>query len=109
MQSEVQERWLEARERMRRRIDAGLWQDIGISSPERARYVDWILDEIFKDEYVALLRDDWTVWRQDDNGNHFVVQASLTYGQSKSLVKTLEEKGHKQFYWYRPAGSGRDS
>jgi|SRR5215469_4303167 len=109
MQGEFQERWLEARQRMRRRIDAVLWQDIGVPSPERERYVDWILDEIFKDEYTALLSDDWTVWRQDDNGNHFVVQTSLTYGQAKSLVKSVEEKMHKQFYWYKPTGTRRNS
>src|SRR5262249_4080035 len=52
------------------------------------------------------LSDDWTVWRQDDNGNHFAVQTSLTYGQAKSLAKALEEKGHKQFYWYQPTRAG---
>ena len=60
MQSDAQERWLEARERMRRRVDAVLWQDAGIPS-----HVDWILDRIFKDEYLALLTDSWAVWRQD--------------------------------------------
>jgi hypothetical protein len=40
MQSEVQERWLEARQRMRPKIDAVLWQDIAVPSPERETYVD---------------------------------------------------------------------
>jgi hypothetical protein len=103
MQSEVQERWREARQRMRAKIDAVLCLDAGVPSPERETYVDRILDDIFKDEYLSLLRDEWTVWRQDDNGNHFAVQTPLTYDQAKSLVKALEEKGHKQFYWYKPA------
>ena len=45
---------------------------------------------------------EWIVWRQDDNGNRFVVQTSLTHEQAKLLVKSLEEKGHKQVYWYCP-------
>ena len=103
MQSGAQERWLEARARMRRRVDAVLWQDAGIPSHERQKYADWILDRIFKDEYLALLTDSWAVWRQDDNANQFVVRSGLTYPEAKALVRELEARGHKQFYWYKPA------
>src|SRR5258706_243334 len=106
MHSKAQGRWQEARKRMRARIDAVLWQDIGISSPERESYVDWILDRIFKDEYVAVFIDDWTVWRQDDNGNLFIVEKNLGYEGAQSLVASLEARGHKQFYWYKPTAEG---
>jgi hypothetical protein len=97
------ERWLEVRRRMFRKVDAVLWQDIGVPSPAREGYADWILDRIFKEEYLAVLSDDWTVWRQDDNGNRFIVQRTLTYHEAKALVSELEAKAHKQFYWLEPA------
>ena len=55
MVDKVDERWIQARERMRPYVDAVFWQDIGIPSPDRERYVDWILDKIVKDEYLAVL------------------------------------------------------
>ena len=62
MNERSEERWSEARDRMRPYVDAVFWQDLGVPSPERATYVDWILDQIFRPEYFGLLRDDWTVW-----------------------------------------------
>lgn len=44
-------------------------------------------------------RPDWTVWRQDDNGNRFVVEAGLTKPQARHLTSELESHGHKQLYW----------
>jgi hypothetical protein len=38
-------------------VDALLWQDLAVPSPDRAVYVDWIMDKIVKDEYLAALRD----------------------------------------------------
>ena len=103
MQNGAQDRWREARERMRPCIDAVLRKDANIPSPERERYADWILDRVFKDEYLALLTDCWAVWRQDDNANHFAVRSGLTYQEAKALVQELEGRGHKQFYWCCPA------
>ena len=42
---------------------------------------------------------NWAVWRQDDSGNRFLVEANLTVEQAKQLVADLECKGHKQTYW----------
>lgn len=41
----------------------------------------------------------WTVHRQDDNGNRFVVERHLSRDAAEQLVKELESHGHKQFYW----------
>jgi hypothetical protein len=103
MERDAEARWFEARKRMRKSVDAVFWQDLGIPAPERDTYVDWILDRVFKAEYLALLNDSWTVWRLDDNGNRFAVKSGLPYQQAKALAAELEAKGHKQFYWCEPA------
>lgn len=66
-----------------------------VHAPEREKHVDWILDRIFKVEYLALLTDSWAVWRQGDNANHFQVRSCLTYPQAKTLARELESRGHK--------------
>jgi hypothetical protein len=53
-------------------------------------------------ERPDVLRDDWTVWRQDDNGNHFRVQSGLSHEEARSMAEELEKRGHKQFYWFKP-------
>jgi hypothetical protein len=57
MNDKEDNRWIQARERMRPYVDAVFWQDLGIHPPEKERYVDWILDNIFKKEYLAALHD----------------------------------------------------
>jgi hypothetical protein len=51
----------------------------------------------------AVVRDcnfpSWAVWRQDDSGNRFLVEANLTEEQGRLLVADFESKGHKQAYW----------
>ena len=44
----------------------------------------------------------WTVHRQDDNGNRFVVQKGLTQAEAARLVALFEARGHKQLYWAEP-------
>jgi hypothetical protein len=41
----------------------------------------------------------WSVWRQDDNGNVFMVKNGLTEIDALRLVREFERKGHKQIYW----------
>ncbi|CAB1075435.1 hypothetical protein D1AOALGA4SA_3255 [Olavius algarvensis Delta 1 endosymbiont] len=63
------------------------------------------------DEYV-LNQDHWeegfvtetyepkySVWRQDDNGNVYLVKDRLTEIDAFRLVREYEKKGHKQTYW----------
>ena len=44
----------------------------------------------------------WTVLRQDDNGNRFIVQRHLGREEAERLVAELEARGHKQVYWAEP-------
>lgn len=50
----------------------------------------------------------WTVYRQDDNGNVFVVRQNLSKEEAQRLAAELESHGHKQLYWVtceEPPGS----
>ena len=47
----------------------------------------------------------WAVWRQDDSGNKFIVEANLTEERARQLVADLESKGHKQTYWCTDDGT----
>ncbi|GGR76748.1 hypothetical protein GCM10010169_21150 [Micromonospora fulviviridis] len=44
-------------------------------------------------------RGSWTVWRQDDNGNRYVVSRHGTRAEADSVAATMEARGHKQTYW----------
>jgi hypothetical protein len=39
------------------------------------------------------------VWRQDDNGNRFLIADSLSQDEAAKMVRELEHGGHKQVYW----------
>ena len=41
----------------------------------------------------------WAVWRQDDSGNRFLMEANLTEERARTLVADFEARGHKQVYW----------
>jgi hypothetical protein len=99
-------RWGEARERMRPYIDALFFQDLGLSPSERNRYVDWILDKIIRPEYVRVLEDDWTIWQQDQSGDHLALQSGLTYKNAKSILQENRRLNPNSFYWYAPTRSG---
>jgi hypothetical protein len=52
----------------------------------------------------------WVVWRQDDNGNRYVVRrfpaSSADPDEARAaadaLVAEMEAHGHKQTYWVEP-------
>lgn len=44
----------------------------------------------------------WAVYRQDDNGNRFVVNTRLRREEAERLVAEFEARGHKQVYWAEP-------
>jgi hypothetical protein len=41
----------------------------------------------------------WSVWRQDDNGNRFLVRSRMTEAQAQRLASDFEARGHRQMYW----------
>lgn len=44
----------------------------------------------------------WIVYRQDDNGNDFVVQDNVSREEAERLVAEFEARGHKQLYTAQP-------
>ncbi|GGN72160.1 hypothetical protein GCM10010112_40150 [Actinoplanes lobatus] len=45
----------------------------------------------------------WVVWRQDDNGNRFVVARFTDRAEAEELAAEMESRGHKQLYWVAAA------
>jgi hypothetical protein len=43
--------------------------------------------------------ESWTVHRQDDNGNRFVMHVGLSRDEAERLVAAYDALGHKQLYW----------
>jgi hypothetical protein len=41
----------------------------------------------------------WSVWRQDDNGNRFEMARGVSQAEATMLVRTYEDRPHKQTYW----------
>ena len=44
----------------------------------------------------------WTVYRQDDNGNRFIIRAGISRVEASRIVNDFESRGHKQLYWMEP-------
>jgi hypothetical protein len=53
-------------------------------------------------ERASCTQRTWTVYRQDDNGNRFVVQKHLSREEAERVVEEFEARGHKQLYWAEP-------
>ena len=45
----------------------------------------------------------WTVWRQDDSGNRFLISSGHSRDEAEHIVREFESRGHKQTYWVSPA------
>jgi hypothetical protein len=41
----------------------------------------------------------WDVHRQDDNGNHFVMESGLSRAAAERILAEFEARHHKQTYW----------
>jgi hypothetical protein len=44
----------------------------------------------------------WTIYRQDDNGNVFIVQDDVSQEEAERLVALFTSRGHKQLYTAQP-------
>ncbi len=49
-------------------------------------------------------KKNFEVWRQDDNGNKFLVDKHESREAAEASVKTLTDRGHKQTYWVQEPG-----
>lgn len=66
---------------------------------------DWTMEQTGKGTDGSVR--NWTVYRQDDHGNQFVVATQLSRDDAEQLVANYEARGHKQHYWAE--GVGRES
>ena len=41
----------------------------------------------------------WQLWRQDDNGQRFLVETFAEQRPAQALLDELEARMHKQIYW----------
>ncbi|QDT40005.1 hypothetical protein Pan241w_00580 [Gimesia alba] len=48
---------------------------------------------------VADRCNNWSVWRQGDDGNRFLIEEELSEGAARQMVAEFEARGHKQLYW----------
>ncbi len=48
----------------------------------------------------------WTVYRQGDDGNHFVMERHLSKEEADRMVAEFESRGHQQVYWTEPESAG---
>jgi hypothetical protein len=44
-------------------------------------------------------RDEWVVWRQDDNGHRFRVSCHDDKTEAEAKAEEMQARGHKQLYW----------
>lgn len=45
------------------------------------------------------------LWRQDDNGNRFLISTFSSREAAQAELERLEAGGHKQTYWISESGS----
>ena len=48
------------------------------------------------------------VWRQDDNGNKFLISAKKTKADAEELTNLLTARGHKQMYWFERCKNSKE-
>lgn len=48
-------------------------------------------------------RPAWELWRQDDNGNRFVIGRFNSAEAAEAEQRRFEALAHKQTYWVQPA------
>jgi hypothetical protein len=51
----------------------------------------------------------WELWRQDDNGNRFLIARFASGEAARAEQRRFEALAHKQIYWIQqaaPAGDG---
>jgi hypothetical protein len=49
--------------------------------------------------------EGWELWRQDDNGNRFLIGRFGALEAADAAQRRFEALGHKQTYWVQPAAA----
>ncbi len=75
--------------------DDGGWWALMPAADGRGPAMVWPTVEIDGDK-------GWAVWRQDDNGNRFLVRDALSKDDAHQTALRFEARGHKQTYWIEP-------
>jgi len=52
-----------------------------------------------KRSFPLVTGNNWSVHRQDDNGNRFIVRTRLSRAEAERIAAEFEARGHKQLYW----------
>jgi hypothetical protein len=48
----------------------------------------------------------WELWRQDDNGNHFLIGSYPDLREAEHALTRISRHKHKQTYWIEPISDG---
>ena len=51
----------------------------------------------------------WELWRQDDNGNRFLVGSFASRAAARSRLEVLVRVRHKQIYWIAAESSAKST
>jgi hypothetical protein len=52
--------------------------------------------------------DGWELWRQDDNGNRFLIGRFATEKAAEAEQRRFEALAHKQTYWVQATAGESD-
>ena len=81
--------------------------ELRANNPDPAQSLHNFLREIgLNESHIEWLNTDflerglWRIMRQDDNGNVFVIGHYYDEDSAGRICKDLEERGHKQHYWF---------
>ncbi|TGL31636.1 hypothetical protein EHQ52_17060 [Leptospira koniambonensis] len=100
MKHSSDERWKEARKRVEPYVHAVFWQDLGVEDSQR--YVDWILDRLVKHEFLAVLEDNYALWKSDENRDRILLISDLKYPEARKILNEKLEKDPNTYYWIQP-------
>ncbi len=53
-------------------------------------------------------RAAWELWRQDDNGNRFLIARFASRVEAEDAGRRFEALAHKQTYWVQPRPANPD-
>lgn len=52
-----------------------------------------------KDAFDRAQKGDWSVWREDSNGNEFCMIKNVAEESADDIIRVMTEEIHKQTYW----------